>query len=127
MKSRILAFSGSKQSGKTTCCNFLHGYQLRCCGAISGFDITTEGKLVTKSININEDGEEVEFQGFLDVTRDDEEFAEWATHSMWPYVKSYSFARTLKEISIGLFGLSPESVFGDNFLKNSKKPIFIFI
>ena len=120
MISRILAFAGSKQSGKTTSSNFLHGYQLRCAGVITGFDITTEGKLVTKSVNTNEDGKDVESHGLLDVTRNDEEFAQWAAYSMWPYVKSYSFARPLKEISAELFGLSRENVFGDNMLKNSK-------
>ena len=120
MRSRILAFAGSKQSGKTTSSNFLHGYQLRCNGAVSGFDITTEGKLVIKSINIDDNGEEVESSGFLDVSRDDEEFAQWAAYSMWPYVKSYSFAKPLKEISTELFALSRENVFGDNILKNSK-------
>ena len=26
---KILGFSGAKQSGKSTCCKFIHGYQLR--------------------------------------------------------------------------------------------------
>lgn len=120
MKTRVLAFAGSKQSGKTTSSNFLHGYQMRCAGVINGFDITTEGQLVIKSVGVGESGEDIETHGFLDVTRGDEDFAQWAAYSMWPYVKSYSFAKPLKEISSELFGLDRKNVFGDNVLKNSK-------
>ena len=43
---RILAFSGRKQSGKTTCSNFVHGYQLRAFRVIDNFAITEGGELL---------------------------------------------------------------------------------
>ena len=119
MKSRILAFSGNKQSGKTTCCNFLHGYQLRCQAIIENFSILETGELVVTTSVINENGEINKGDAILDVSRLDMEFAEWAIYSMWPFVKKYSFAAPLKEIAIGLFDLSQEQCFGTDEQKNT--------
>lgn len=119
MKSRILGFAGHKQSGKTTCCNFLHGYQLRAQRIIDDFVITDEGKLVIGTDMILPDGKQQKSNGFLDVKRADLEFAEWAAYSMWPYVKNYSFSDPLKEISIGLFGLTHEQCYGTDGQKNT--------
>ena len=119
MKSRILAFAGHKQSGKTTCCNFLHGYQLRAQRIIDDFILTDEGKLVIDTDMILPDGKQQKTKGFLDIKRSDLEFAEWAAYSMWPYVKIYSFSDPLKEISIGLFGLSREQCYGTDGQKNT--------
>jgi hypothetical protein len=123
MTSRVLAFAGHKQAGKTTCSNFLHGYQLRANGIIDGFDITTDGKLVIKTLEADENGNEVEARGFLDVNRNDGDFAEWAAYSMWPYIKNYSFARPLKQdIAINLFNLDSKNIYGSNKLKNAETP-----
>ena len=119
MKSRILAFSGNKQSGKTTCCNFLHGYQLRCQAIVENFSILETGELVVTTSVINENGEINKGDAILDVSRLDMEFAEWAIYSMWPFVKKYSFAAPLKEIAIGLFDLSQEQCFGTDEQKNT--------
>tara|TARA_R110000851_G_scaffold178869_2_gene325821 strand:- start:387 stop:1232 length:846 start_codon:yes stop_codon:yes gene_type:complete len=119
MKSRILGFAGHKQSGKTTCCNFLHGYQLRAQRTIDDFAITDEGKLVIDTDMVLPDGQEQKSKGLLDVKRSDLEFAEWAAYSMWPYIKHYSFSDPLKQISIGLFGLTQEQCYGTDGQKNT--------
>jgi hypothetical protein len=110
---RILAFSGKKQSGKSTSSNFIHGYQLRAFGIIENFAITDKGELLIKSKN--EDG-----YGLLDAKREDDEFAEWAIYNMWPYIKSYSLAAPLKTIATELFDINPENVYGTNEQKNEK-------
>ena len=120
MKSRIIAFAGMKQSGKSTCTNFLHGYQLRSHLVIDDFGITEDGKLVIDTSMVGADGEETKGQGFLDIHRSDLEFAEWAAYSMWPYIKSYSFAGPLKQICTGLFDLSEDQVYGSDTNKNTK-------
>jgi hypothetical protein len=119
MKSRILAFAGSKQSGKNTCTNFLHGYQLRAQRVVDDFAITDDGSLVIGTKIINADGEAETGKAVLDVSRTDAEFSEWASYSMWPYVKSYSFASPLKQISTALFELSSDQAYGNDNQKNS--------
>lgn len=119
MRSRILAFSGCKQSGKSTCSNFVHGYQLRANDIIDGFSITSDGKLVVDTMMINHQGLQERAKAFLDVGRTDAEFAKWAVYSMWPYIKVYSFASPLKEIAVGLFGLSEKQAYGTDIDKNT--------
>tara|TARA_R110001599_G_scaffold99998_4_gene256084 strand:+ start:924 stop:1829 length:906 start_codon:yes stop_codon:yes gene_type:complete len=119
MQSRILAFSGSKQSGKSTCSNFLHGYQLKSQGIVDDFSILSTGELVVNTGIVDETGEEEQGEAILDTSRTDFEFAEWAMYSLWPFVKKYSFAAPLKEISQGLFGLTHDQCHGTDYQKNT--------
>ena len=119
MKSRILAFSGSKQSGKTTSSNFLHGYQLKCHAIIENFYIIESGELVVTTNITSETGEEDQGDAILDTSRTDLDFAEWAMYSMWPFIKKYSFAAPLKGIATGIFGLTPEQCHGTDSQKNT--------
>ena len=117
--SKILAFAGAKQSGKNTCCNFLHGYELFRNDVVDSFDVDTDGNLMVNTVIYDAKGEKQEGMGLLDVTRDDLEFAPWAAHNMWPYVKHYSFASPLKEIAVGLFGITEEQCYGTDQEKNT--------
>ena len=116
---RILAFAGSKQAGKNTCCNFLHGYQMRSYNLIKGFDLSTDGGLVVDTVSADVSGVEETGKGVLDITRTDLEFAPWAINNMWPFIKHYSFASSLKEIACGLFGLTKKQCYGTDADKNS--------
>jgi len=116
---RILAFAGAKQSGKNTCCNFLHGYQMRANHIIKDFDLIEGGKLIVNTSMVDAEGKEQTGKGFLDVTRDDVEFAEWAAYNMWPFIKHYAFASTLKELAVGLFSLTKEQCYGTDSQKNT--------
>lgn len=115
----ILGLSGHKQSGKSTCAKFLHGYQLRFNDVVEKFLMDEDGNLIVNATQLNERGEEVEGFGFLDVERRDEEFVEYASRTVWPFVRSFSFADPLKSISIQLFGLSDEQCFGSDEDKNT--------
>jgi len=123
MTTRILAFAGSKQSGKTTCSNFIHGYQLRCHNIVGDFSVTDKGELVIATEFIDSKGEKESGHALLDTKRVDLEFAEWAAYNMWPYVKSYSFADPLKNIATELFDIKEENVRGTDIQKNAKIPI----
>lgn len=116
---QILAFSGKKQSGKNTLCNFLHGYQLKSFGVIDAFDITTDGELIVDTLTIDEQGKEKRGKGGIDITRTDIEFAIWAMDNVWPFVKHYAFATTLKEIAIELFNIDRELMYGSEEQKNT--------
>lgn len=123
MTTRILAFAGNKQSGKTTCSNFIHGYQLRSHNVVGGFNVTDKGELVVTTEFIDAKGEKEQGHAILDVKRADLEFSEWAVYNMWPYVKSYSFADPLKNIATELFDIKEENVRGTDIQKNAKIPI----
>ena len=120
MTTKILAFAGHKQSGKTTTCNFLNGYQLRSHHIIDGFAITEGGDLVINTSIIDSEGAEETSHAVLNTSRNDLEFAEWASYAMWPYIKRYSFAGALKQIATGIFELRDEQVYGAESQKNSK-------
>jgi len=122
MQSKILAFAGTKQSGKSTCSNFIHGYQMKCYGVVENFGITEQGKLAVETEILNEKGQEQTGNVILDINRTDMEFAEWAMYSMWPFVKKYSFASALKEITVSLFGLKYEQVYGTEAHKTQVLP-----
>tara|TARA_R110002167_G_scaffold255783_2_gene462162 strand:+ start:12762 stop:13676 length:915 start_codon:yes stop_codon:yes gene_type:complete len=121
METRIIGFAGAKQSGKSTCSNFIHGYELSGRNVVDNWTLTDTGRLIVKT-DVVEDGKESKSETFLDTSRKDEQFVEWAMFNMWPYVKKYSFADTLKEIAITLFGLSYEQVYGDDSYKNQRIP-----
>ena len=97
----IIGLSGAKQSGKTTSTNFLYGYQLRVNEIIEKFLMNPEtGELLVNAKTINEKGEEEEGLGVLDIERRDSDFVDYASQSIWPYVRSFGFADPLKIISI---------------------------
>ena len=122
-ETRILAFAGAKQSGKTTSCNFLHGYQLRAQEVIQNFGIEPDsGKLVVNTEIVDENGQTEQGDTFLDVARRDPDFVEWAVYNMWPFVKKYSFADSLKSICMSLFGFTYEQCYGSNAYKDQIIP-----
>lgn len=116
---RILGFSGAKQSGKTTCCKFIHGYQLRLNDAIKKFLMDKDGSLLIDAVQMDEQGNETEGLGVLDIERVDEEFLQYASQVIWPHVRSFSFADPLKIIAINLFGLEYAQCYGSDEDKNS--------
>jgi hypothetical protein len=121
MNTRILAFAGSKQAGKSTCSNFIHGYQLRAQEIIENFAITEQGRLIVKTEVINNKERSIA-DTYLDTSRKDEEFIEWAMYNMWPFVKKYSFADSLKDLAITLFGLTYDQVYGTEAHKMQQVP-----
>ncbi len=118
---KILAFAGKKQSGKNTCSNFLHGYQLKANGVIDNFDIMSDGSLVvdTKALD---NGEIVQAKMLLDVTRQDPEYVDWASSAYFSLIRNYSFSDTLKDICVGLFKLEKDQCYGTNEQKLMKVP-----
>ena len=114
----IIAFAGKKQSGKSTCANFLHGYQMRSQGIISDFGLSKEGKLLVQTEEMKNEKEVEQKLALIDVNRKDYEFAEWAAYSMWPFIKNYSFAEPLKQSALNLFNIPEECMYGTDEQKN---------
>lgn len=114
----IVAISGKKQAGKTTLANFLHGYELVRKGIIQEFRISEEGKLVVNCVSEDSNGQPVESLGILDLKSTSSEFYDYAEQMIWPHIKLYNFADSLKEICIGLFDIPSECVYGTDEQKN---------
>lgn len=112
---RIIGISGKKQSGKTTSANWLHGLVLKERGLVEDFNVSIDGKLAVETFY--EGG--VKDWGVFDVGRTDDAFLDYAEENMWPYVKMYSFADTLKNLAVHLFNIRPEQVYGSEADKNS--------
>lgn len=119
MTQKILAFSGSKQSGKTTRVNFLHGYEMKRTEAIKIFEINENGNLVVNATTTDERGEASEGMGILDVERSDFEFASYASQRIWPFIRGYNFATPLKGVCMSLFGLTQKQCYGTDQEKNT--------
>jgi hypothetical protein len=120
---KILAFAGEKQSGKSSSGNFLAGLLLQEAGTIKRSRINEDGKLIVNALYKREDGSSYEDDGILDLDRRDPEFFEYASRKIWPFVKLYSFAEYLKETSINFFGLDRACVYGTNEQKNKPTTI----
>lgn len=112
---KILGISGKKQGGKNSSANYLNGVILKKNGIISDFNMLKTGELnvLTKFEDGSEDW------GILDLYRRDMDFLDAAENRIFPYVKNYSFADSLKETAITLFGLNPENVYGTDEQKMS--------
>ena len=115
----IVAFSGKKQSGKTTAVNFIHGYEMKRQGFIKKFEISENGDLVVNALYRDENDKPFEKMGVFDLNQDSESFIAYASNSFWPFVKAYNFADPLKRVCMSLFGLTKEQCYGTDEEKNS--------
>lgn len=111
---KILGISGRKQAGKNTTANILHGLVLERYGLVENWTVGDRGELrvLTRDRHGNLGW------GELDICRKDEEFAAYADQNMWPYVKLYSFADSLKWMCTELFEIPYASVWGTDDEKN---------
>lgn len=107
---KIIGISGRKQAGKNTLANYINGYILKQKEMVNDFYIDDNGSLTISTEDI--DGN-IGY-GILDVTRKDSVFVEYAEKELWPYIKVYHFADPLKEMSINLFGVNADHVYGTN-------------
>jgi len=123
MSQKILAISGHKRAGKTTCINFLHGYELQRNQVIEKFLLDDRGLLSVNATFMDEKGEEIQQMGVLDLNSREPRFVQYCSMNVWPFVKAYNFADSLKSIAINFFGLKYEQCYGSEKQKNTPSPI----
>jgi hypothetical protein len=116
---KILAFCGEKQSGKTSAAAFVTGYMLQHNNVVDRFTIDDDGDLIVPSETVNSEGETIHGEGVLDLNRRDPEFLQYAHNRIWPHVKIYNFADPLKETIHHVFGVSFELLYGTDDDKNT--------
>jgi hypothetical protein len=113
---KIIGISGRKQSGKSTTANYINGDILMSRDMVQTYSIDEDGKLVIKTTN----QEGMSGYGIFDASRKDKAFIEYAEKELWPFVKLYHFADTLKSIAVRLFDIPPVCVYGSDDDKNKK-------
>ena len=115
---KIIGIAGKKQSGKNTTANIIHGLVLKEKGLIMDFNMGSNGQLLVQTTDKN--GKEG--WGEFDINRQDSDFLDYAENNMWPYIKMYSFADTLKWACMELFNIPQEQLFGTNEEKDKVVP-----
>jgi len=112
---RILALSGKKQSGKNTACNFIHAIEMISLGLVDHAGIDEKGQLI---IPVDIEGKINEM--VYDISANYQHHAQWCAENLWPYIKQYSFADSLKmNVCMGVLGLTYEQCYGTDEEKNS--------
>lgn len=122
---KVLLISGRKQSGKTSAMNYLAGYLLTQAGLvinghpISQFQLDEQGRLEVDYHFTNPNTGEVEGEwARFDICNQDVNFLEQAQQSVFPIIRSHSFADLLKEVCAVVFGLNKEELYGTDEQKN---------
>ena len=116
---KIVAISGRLQSGKTTLSNYLHGHEMKRHDVIEKFFVSPEGKLVVNCTFYDDAGKEFEEMGVLELDQKSDEFYQYASRRIWPLIRAYNFADSLKEMCVILFNIPPECVYGTDEEKNT--------
>lgn len=110
MSQKIIVFSGTKQSGKTSAKNEIVGYLMQHFEKTSKYYLNNAGELCIAT----DQG-----MGVFDLESHDDQIVDVLKTHVWLYVKSYSFADHLKWIAMDVFGLTHNQCFGTEADKNS--------
>ena len=104
----ILGFSGKKQSGKNTSCNYLIGRVLQHIGFCEFIQINEKGKLVISDIY-----GDTEKWGTFEIENRNPEVQRFLEENVFPAIRLYSFADALKQdVCINVLGLKWEQCYG---------------
>lgn len=110
--SKIIAFCGKKQSGKSSSAKFICGNEMMRLSIIDNLTVEDSGDIGTtlpdgKQITFDFDNKSLESMSFF-------------SERVWPTVRKFSFADKLKLAVHQIFGISPELMYGTEEQKNSK-------
>ena len=110
----IIAFFGSKGSGKNSAGLFVYGAYMHALDLIKGgYCIKEDG------LHISDLGGDAYFQGRFDPYRNNPIMKEFLANNIDPYIRLYSFADDLKSFCINVLGLKWEQCYGANADKDS--------
>ena len=113
---KIIAISGKKQSGKSTCGNFLVGSAMLSMGLLEYAYISEEGDLIVPYESGNGETKPCSFP----VTSFHPNVTAFLSENVWPEIKIYSFADTLKISCMNILGLTHEQCYGTEEDKNTE-------
>lgn len=113
--SNIVGISGKKQSGKTTCGNFLFGCAMLSNGVVEYAKIDGSGNLIVPYQT--DDGETMPCEFPVDSLHPS--MLLYMQENVWDDVKIYSFADNLKKLCVEILGLTERQCYGTEEEKNS--------
>jgi hypothetical protein len=116
---RVLGFAGCKRAGKDSAAKFVLGHVLYENMIINKFGMNDKGELIVNSGYYDDKGQLVEGMGLFELNRLDPEFIYYLQEQIWPHVKVYNFADSLKWICMNIYGLTFEQLYGTAEQKQS--------
>jgi len=112
--SSIVGISGKKQSGKTSCGNFLFGSAMLSIDLVEYAHISPEGQLIVPF----DFGDETR-PSIFPIDSMNPAMINFMSENIWSEVKVYSFADNLKRICIDVLGLTEQQCYGTEEEKSS--------
>ena len=112
---KIIGISGKKQSGKTTCGNFLFGCGMLSLDLVEYAFISENGNLIVPYENSEGEHKPCVFP----VYSLHPNMIEYMRDNIWPKIKIYNFADNLKRLCIDILGLTEQQCYGTEEDKNS--------
>lgn len=114
----VIAFSGKKQSGKTTSGHFVMSLCMSKLGIAQSIDIDKEGNIIVSDLLGNKNYSGVYFPE--KITDSQDYILQQVQSKLDPYIKLYSFADPLKQdICMNILGLTWDQCYGSDDHKNT--------
>lgn len=115
--SLVIAFSGKKQSGKTTSGHFIMSLCMSKLSIAQSIDVDMDGNIIVSDLLGNKN-----YKGIYSPEKsiDNDYILQQVQSKLDPYIKLYSFADPLKQdICMGILGLSWDQCYGSDEQKNT--------
>jgi len=113
--SNIVGISGKKQSGKTSCGNFLFGSAMLSTGLVDYAEINQNGELIVPF----EFGEGDTKPCIFPVDSMHQAMIDFMAENIWGEIKIYNFADNLKRLCVDILGLTERQCYGTEEEKSS--------
>jgi len=114
--SNILAISGKKQSGKTTCGNFLLGCAMLSNDVVEYANLDEKGQLIVPYVDDSGNLKPCVFPS----SSLHPGMVKYMEENVWSEIKIYNFADPLKALCMDILGMSYEQCYGTDSDKNTK-------
>lgn len=118
----IIGIAGEKCSGKDSAAKYITGMVMHHLKLITKYDMNKEGDLIV-TYEDNSDGTCKQVTDILDLDRHDDQFLSITSEFVWPHVRIYHLADSLKYILANMFRLDLNVLFGTQAQKESLSPI----
>lgn len=111
---QIVAFSGKRQSGKSSSGNYLMGMEMVSLGLLDDFQLSPDGMLMVPT---------QQGYGILDTVRPKPEAIPFLSEAVWPAIRIYNFGDALKDEASKVYNLDPNLLWGTDEDKQTKSNV----